>query len=144
MRASPSFSQSLNRYSYVFNNPLSYVDPSGYEGESASGDGEGEGSGGDDSSGEGWGGDTGSSLGVSQCWSPAPDGTITATPDHVQITVARVRHRRLMRLAPLARVARLRGRRRRIHLAPTLVGHMVVRAAAALRDSLVSPCRQGH
>jgi RHS repeat-associated protein len=26
----PLFSQSLNRYSYVANNPLSYVDPSGY------------------------------------------------------------------------------------------------------------------
>lgn len=27
---SPGFSQSFNRYSYTFNNPLSYVDPSGY------------------------------------------------------------------------------------------------------------------
>ena len=27
---SPYFSQSLNRYSYVFNNPLSFSDPSGY------------------------------------------------------------------------------------------------------------------
>jgi RHS repeat-associated protein len=27
----PSFSQSFNRYSYTFNNPLSFVDPSGYE-----------------------------------------------------------------------------------------------------------------
>ena len=27
----PGFTQSLNRYAYVFNNPLSYTDPSGYE-----------------------------------------------------------------------------------------------------------------
>jgi RHS repeat-associated protein len=29
----PDFTQSYNRYSYCFNNPLSYVDPSGYEGD---------------------------------------------------------------------------------------------------------------
>lgn len=33
---SPGFSQSFNRYSYTFNNPLSYADPSGYAGRSAS------------------------------------------------------------------------------------------------------------
>ncbi len=26
----PKFTQSFNRYSYVFNNPMSYTDPSGY------------------------------------------------------------------------------------------------------------------
>lgn len=28
----PGFSQSFNRFSYVFNNPLTYIDPSGFEG----------------------------------------------------------------------------------------------------------------
>jgi hypothetical protein len=27
----PGFTQSFNRYSYTFNNPLSYTDPSGFE-----------------------------------------------------------------------------------------------------------------
>src|SRR5690606_16558702 len=27
----PGYTQNLNRYAYVYNNPLSYVDPSGFE-----------------------------------------------------------------------------------------------------------------
>jgi hypothetical protein len=71
--------QSMNRYSYVLNNPLAFIDPSGLEvcasgDDDSSDDGGGCGDSGDDGGGAGNGGDGGGSGNIGSGAEPPPPG----------------------------------------------------------------------
>ena len=79
----PDFSQSWNRYAYVFNNPLKFVDPTGYE--TTGSNGEGSGSSGEES-GLAPGATHGTDAKIDGKWGPTRRGEVLtkkADSEHV-------------------------------------------------------------